>query len=91
MLLLVEKDLYMDDLMNSIQVREHLILKKCKKRLDCLKRCIQKAVGKRKIKAQLKLSNRGYKERTISYDLANKHEVYFIMHTTLKVMDTCLW
>ena len=77
--------------MNSIQVKEHLILEKCKKRLDCLKRCIHKAVSKRKIKARLKLSNRGYRERIIPYDLANKHEVYFMMHTTLKVMDTCLW
>ena len=93
MFLLVEKDLYMDDLLRLVQVIEQLILEKCRlqRRLDCLKRCIRKAVAKRKIKARLKLSNKGYRERTLPYDLTNKHEECFMMHTTLKVMDTCLW
>ena len=43
------------------------------------------------MKAQLKLSNRGCKERTLPYDLTNKHEVCFMMHIALRVMDTCLW
>ena len=48
-------------------------------------------LGKRKTEARLKLSSKGHKERTIPYDFANKHEVCFMTHTSLKVMDTCLW
>ena len=72
-------------------MKEQLISEKCKRRLDCLKRYIHQVTGKRKMKARLKLSSRGCKERTLPYDLTNKHEVCFMMHTALKVMDTCLW
>ena len=82
--LLVEKDLYMDDLLKSVQVTKQLILEKCKlqRRLNCLKGCIHRAVGKRETRARLKLSSRSYRERTLPYDFANKHEVCFMMHTT---------
>ena len=89
--LLIKKILCIHIMMKSTQVREQLILKKCKRRLDCLKRCIYRATGKRKTRARLKLPNRSYKERTLPYDLTDKHEVYFVMHNALKVMDTCLW
>ena len=68
-----------------------MIHEKCKRKLDCLKRCTHRAVGKRKTKARLKLSSRDYKERTLPYDLTNKHGVCFMMHIALKVMDTCLF
>ena len=77
--------------MNSSQVKELLILEKCKRILDCLKRCIHRAEGKRKMKARLRLSSRGHKERIPSYNLTNKHEVCFMMHNALKVMNTFLW
>ena len=86
--LLIKKDLCIDIVMKSAQVREQLILKKCKRRQDCLKMCIYRATGKRKTGAQLKLPSRSYKERTLPYDLIDKHEVYFMMHNDLKVMDT---
>ena len=82
--LLIKKILCIHIMMKSTQVREQLILKKCKRRLDYLKRCIYRVDVRRKIKARLKLSSRGYRERTIPYDLANKHEVCFMMHTALK-------
>ena len=89
--LLIKKKMCIDIMMKSAQVREQLILKKCKRRLNYLKRCIYRATGKRKTRARLKLPNRSYKERTLPYDLTDKHEVYFVMHNALKVMDTCLW
>ena len=84
--LLVEKYLCVDNLLRSVQMTKQLILEKYKlqRRLDYLKRCIYRVDVRRKIKARLKLSSRGYRERTIPYDLANKHEVCFMMHTALK-------
>ena len=43
------------------------------------------------MKAQLRFSNKGHKKRTRPYDLTDKHIVCFMMHTVLKVMNTCLW
>ena len=43
------------------------------------------------MKARLRLSSRGHKERILSYNLTNKHEVCFMMHNALKVMNTFLW
>ena len=31
------------------------------------------------------------KEKTIPMDLSGKHEVCFVMKSTFKVMNTCLW
>ena len=31
------------------------------------------------------------REKTIPTDLSSKHEVCFLMKSTFKVMDTCLW
>ena len=61
------------------------------RRLDCLKLFLYKGIHLRKIKARVK--SRGYqiKEKTILDNLTNKHEVCFMMHSTFKVMNTCLW
>ena len=60
------------------------------RRLDCLKLFLYKGIHLRKIKARVK--SRGYqiKEKTILDNLTNKHEVCFMMHSTFKVMNTCL-
>ena len=60
-------------------------------RLNCLKLFSYKGICLRKIKVRVK--SRGYqiKEKTILEDLTNKHEVCFMMHSTFKVMNTCLW
>ena len=61
------------------------------RRLDCLKLFLYKGIHLRKIKARVK--SRGYqiKEKTILDNLTNKHKVCFMMHSTFKVMNTCLW
>ena len=61
-----------------------------RRRLDCLKLFLYKGIRLRKIKARVK--SRGYqiKEKTILDNLTNKHEVCFMMHSTFKVMNTCL-
>ena len=43
------------------------------------------------MKARVKLLGKQIKEKTMPYDLTNKHEVCFVMHSALKVIDTCLW
>ena len=60
-------------------------------RLNCLKLFSYKGICLRKIKVRVK--SRGYqiKEKTILEDLTNKHEVCFMVHSTFKVMNTCLW
>ena len=62
-----------------------------RRRLDCLKLFLYNGIHLRKIKARVK--SRGYqiKEKTILDNLTNKHEVCFMMHSTFKVMNTCLW
>ena len=62
-----------------------------RRRLDCLKLFVYKGIRLRKIKARVKLCGYQIKEKTIPNDLTNKHEVCFMMHLTIKVMNTCLW
>ena len=72
-----------------------MIIEKClfvsKRRLDYLKLFIYKGICLRKIKARVKSRSYQIKEKTIPNDLKNKHEVCFMMHSTFKVMNTCLW
>ena len=72
-----------------------MILEKClfvsRRRLDCLKLFSYKGICLRKIKVRVKSHGYQIKEKTILEDLTNKHEVCFMMHSTFKVMNTCLW
>ena len=61
-----------------------------RRRLDYLKLFLYKGIQLRKIKARVKSCGYQIKEKTIPDDLTNKHEVCFMMHSTFKVMNTCL-
>ena len=88
---LIEKGLHMDMLIKLALLKELLILEKCKRKPNYLKRCIHWVAGKRKMKERLRLSSRGHKERTQPYNLTDKHEVFFMMHIALQVMNSSLW
>ena len=90
-LMFVEKGLSVGKLMKLVHKKEQWFFDKCKRRLDYLKLCTHKGVEVRKIKARIKMLGKQIKEKTMPYDLINKHEVCFMMHYALKVMDTCLW
>ena len=50
-----------------------------------------KGVRLRKVKIKDFVHKWQMKEKTIPTDLSRKHEVYFMMKSAFKVMDTCLW
>ena len=62
-----------------------------KKKLDCLRMKMCKGVCQRRVKVKGLAHKRHMRESTISTDLSSKHEVCFMMKSTFKVMDTCLW
>ena len=62
-----------------------------KKKLDCLKMKMCKGVRLRRVKVKGLAHIRQLMESTIPTDLSSKHEVCFMMKSTFKVMDTCLW
>ena len=61
-----------------------------RRRLDYLKMYLHNGVHLRKIKAKVKPLGDQIKEKTMPYDMTNKHEVCFTMHSAFKVMNTCL-
>ena len=50
-----------------------------------------KGVRLRRVKVKGLALKRHIRESTIHTDLSSKHEVCFMMKSTFKVMDTCLW
>ena len=54
-----------------------------------MKICKGVRLGRLKVKGLV--HKRQMKEDTIPTDLPSKHEVCFMMKSTFKVMDTCLW
>ena len=50
-----------------------------------------KGVRLRRVKVKGLTLKRHIRESTIHIDLSSKHEVCFMMKSTFKVMDTCLW
>ena len=43
------------------------------------------------IRARVKPLNDQIEEKTMPYDMTNKHEICFMMHYAFKLMNTCLW
>ena len=66
-------------------------LKLTKKKLDCLKMKMCKGVRLRRVKVKGLARIRQLRESTIPTYLSSKHEVCFMLKSTFKVMDTCLW
>ena len=62
-----------------------------KKKLDCLRMKMCKGVHIRRVKVKSFVRKWQMKENTIPTDLSCKLEVCFMMKSTFKVMDTCLW
>ena len=62
-----------------------------KKKLDCLRMKMCKGVHLRRVKVKGLVHKRQMRENTIPTNLSSKHEVCFMMKSTFKVMDTCLW
>ena len=62
-----------------------------KKKLDCLRMKMCKRVRLRRMKIKGLACKRHMRESTIPTYLSSKHEVCFMMKSTFKGMDTCLW
>ena len=62
-----------------------------KKKLDYLRMKMCKGVLLRKVKVKGLTYKRQMRESTIPTDMSSKHKVCFMMKSTFKVMDTCLW
>ena len=62
-----------------------------KKKLECLRMKMCKGVRLRRVEVKGLARTRQLRESTIPTDLSSKHEVSFMMKSTFKVMDTCLW
>ena len=77
--------------LNSLMINIGQDLSLAKKKPDCLKMKIYKGVRLRKVKVKGVAHIRQLRESTIPIDLSSKHEVCFMMKSTIKVMDTCLW
>ena len=77
--------------LNSIMmiIGKDLIL--TKKKLECLRMKICKGVHLRRVKVKDFVHKRQMREDTIPTNLSSKHEVCFMMKSTFKVMDMCLW
>ena len=76
---------------NSLMMTIGKDLSLAKKKLDCLKMKICKGVRLKRVKVKSIAHIRQLRESTIPTDLSSKHEVCFMMKSTFKVMDTCLW
>ena len=50
-----------------------------------------KGVRLRRVKVKGLVHKRQMRENTIPTNMSSKHEVCFMMKSTFKVMDTCLW
>ena len=61
------------------------------KKLDCLRMKMCKGVHLRRVKIKGLARKRHMRESTVPTDLSSKHEVCFMMKSTFKVMDMCLW
>ena len=62
-----------------------------KRKLDYLRIKMCKGVRLRGVKVKGLARKRQMRESTIATNLSSKHEVYFMIKSTFKVMDTCLW
>ena len=60
-----------------------------RRKLDCLKMYLHKGVHL--IRARVKPLGDQIKEKTMPYDMTNKHKICFMMHSAFKVMNTCIW
>ena len=61
-----------------------------RKKLDCLKMKMCKAVRLRRVKLRSFIHKWQMREKTIPTNLSSEHEVCFMMKSAFKVMDTCL-
>ena len=66
-------------------------LRLTKKKLDCLRMKLYKGVRLKRVKVKGLIDRRQMRESTILTDLSSRHEVCFMMKSTFKVMDMCLW
>ena len=62
-----------------------------KEKLDYLRMKMCRGVRLRRVKVKNFVQKWQMREDTIPTDLSSKHEVCFMMKSTFKVMDTCLW
>ena len=62
-----------------------------KKKLDCFRMKLCRRVRLRRVKVKSFVHKWQMRESIIPTDLSSKHEVCFMMKSTFKVMDTCLW
>ena len=62
-----------------------------KKKLDCLRMKMCRGVRLRRVKVKTFVHKWQMRENTIPTDLSSKHEVCFMMKSSFKIMDTCLW
>ena len=62
-----------------------------RKKLDNLKMNMCKGVRLRRVKLKDFIHKWQMRDKTIPTDLSSKHEVCFMMKSTFKVPDTCLW
>ena len=77
--------------LNSVMMTIGKDLSLTKKKLNCLKMKMCKGVHLRRVKVKGFVHKRQMGENTIPPDLSSKHEVCFMMKSTFKVLDTCLW
>ena len=66
-------------------------LKLTEKKLDRLRMKMCRGVCLKRVKIKGLTCKRQMRENTIPTDLSSKHEVCFMMKSTFKAMDTCLW
>ena len=77
--------------LNSIMMIIGKDLRLNKKKLDCLRMKMCKGVHLRRVKIKGLARKRQIRETTILTDPSSKHEVCFMMKSTFKAMDMCLW
>ena len=77
--------------LNSLMMTIGKDLSLTKNKLDCLIMKMCKGVCLKRVKIKGLACKRQMRESTISTDLSSKHDVCFMMKSTFKVMDTCLW
>ena len=77
--------------LNSLMMTIKKDLSLAKKKLDYLRMKMCKGVRLRRVIVKGLARKRQMRESTIPTDLSSKHEVCFMIKSTFKVMDTCLW
>ena len=77
--------------LNSLMMTIEKDLSLAKRKLDYLRIKMCKGVRLRGVKVKGLARKRQMRESTIATNLSSKHEVYFMIKSTFKVMDTCLW